>query len=47
MLLGHIGITVDDTYEACKRFERLKVPFIKKPDEGNFTSEYYILIWDY
>lgn len=32
---GHIGITVDDTYEACERFERLGVEFVKKPDDGN------------
>ncbi|RVW17543.1 Lactoylglutathione lyase [Vitis vinifera] len=32
---GHIGITVDDTYKACERFERLGVEFVKKPDDGN------------
>ncbi|XP_022998899.1 lactoylglutathione lyase isoform X2 [Cucurbita maxima] len=31
---GHIGITVDDTYKACERFERLGVEFVKKPDDG-------------
>lgn len=31
---GHIGITVPDVNEACERFERLGVPFIKKPNEG-------------
>ncbi|XWS29019.1 hypothetical protein CRYUN_Cryun25bG0120900 [Craigia yunnanensis] len=31
---GHIGITVDDTFKACERFERLGVEFVKKPDEG-------------
>lgn len=31
---GHIGITVDDTYKACERFERLGVEFAKKPDDG-------------
>jgi len=34
-VLGHIGITVDDTYKACERFERLGVEFAKKPDDGN------------
>ena len=31
---GHIGVTVDDTYKACERFERLGVEFVKKPDDG-------------
>ena len=31
---GHIGITVDDTYKACERFESLGVEFVKKPDDG-------------
>lgn len=39
---GHIGITVDDTYKACKRFESLDVPFVKKPDDGSFSSRLYI-----
>ena len=34
---GHIGITVDDVYKACDRFEKLGVPFVKKPNDGNFT----------
>lgn len=33
---GHIGITVDDTFKACERFERLGVEFVKKPNDGNF-----------
>lgn len=32
--IGHIGITVDDTYKACERFEHLGVEFVKKPDDG-------------
>lgn len=35
MLVGHIGITVDDVNKACKRFESLGVEFVKKPDDGN------------
>jgi hypothetical protein len=34
LFTGHIGITVDDTYKACERFERLGVEFVKKPDDG-------------
>ena len=32
---GHIGIVVPDLYQACDRFERLGVKFVKKPDEGS------------
>ncbi|KAJ0518836.1 putative lactoylglutathione lyase [Helianthus annuus] len=39
---GHIGITVDDTYKACKRFESLNVPFVKKPDEGKMKGIAFI-----
>ncbi|XP_060169612.1 lactoylglutathione lyase-like isoform X2 [Lycium barbarum] len=28
---GHIGVTVDDVYKACERFESLGVEFVKKP----------------
>ncbi|RZC77009.1 hypothetical protein C5167_001531 [Papaver somniferum] len=35
---GHIGITVDDTYKACERFESLGVEFVKKPDDGKMKG---------
>jgi len=35
---GHIGVTVDDVYKACERFERLGVDFVKKPDDGKIKG---------
>mmetsp|Transcript_88622 Transcript_88622/g.177189 ORF Transcript_88622/g.177189 Transcript_88622/m.177189 type:complete len:382 (-) Transcript_88622:170-1315(-) len=39
---GHIGLTVPDVYAACERFERLQVPFRKKPDEGGMKGLAFI-----
>lgn len=39
---GHIGITVPDVYAASARFERLGVPFVKKPDDGKMKGLAFI-----
>ncbi|KAF8629304.1 hypothetical protein AX15_003521 [Amanita polypyramis BW_CC] len=40
---GHIAITVDDVEKACERFEKLGVPFKKKPSEGKMRHIAFIL----
>ncbi|MBR72702.1 MAG: lactoylglutathione lyase [Rhodospirillaceae bacterium] len=39
---GHIGFSVPDVYEASKRFEKLGVKFVKRPDDGKMKGLAFI-----
>ena len=39
---GHIGFAVPDVDAACKRFEKLNVPFVKKPNDGKMKGIAFI-----
>jgi lactoylglutathione lyase len=39
---GHIGISVPDVYAASARFEKLGVPFVKRPDDGKMKGIAFI-----
>lgn len=39
---GHIGITVPDVHAICDRFEKLEVPFVKRPDDGSMKGLAFI-----
>ena len=40
---GHIAIAVDDVEKACERFQKLNVPFKKKPSDGKMKAIAFIL----
>ncbi|WP_425409344.1 lactoylglutathione lyase [Hyphococcus sp.] len=39
---GHIGISVPSVDAACKRFERLGVEFVKRPNDGSMKGIAFI-----
>lgn len=39
---GHIGLSVPDVYEACRRFDELGVEFVKRPDDGRMKGLAFI-----
>lgn len=39
---GHIGLSVPDVNEACRRFDCLGVKFVKRPEEGRMIGLAFI-----
>lgn len=39
---GHIGIMVNNVDEACARFEKFNVEFVKKPNDGRMKGIAFI-----
>ncbi|MEX2494572.1 MAG: lactoylglutathione lyase [Woeseia sp.] len=39
---GHIGLSVPDVGEACRRFDELGVEFVKRPDDGRMKGLAFI-----